>query len=284
MAVADTEPTAASDAIGLELGRALSAGKLNLPPLPGVATEVLSSTSGDQADAKRLAELIQRDQSLASHVMRVVNSPLFRGSIEVVSLQQAIARLGMERVRDIAFTASVSAVLLANSRYENLVRSAWKRSLTTGLWAKEVARSCRKNVELAYLAGLFHNVGTPLVVRFIEEYDEVISAERVDSLIEEFGKPAAQMLFIEWKLPASLSLVLERYQRWQEQSPPDDLALMTATAVLFASTLEACPDANEARAGLVGTAECEALNLYPEDVDALLERAESVRETMESMS
>lgn len=284
MAVADSETPAASDAISIDLKRALGAGKLSLPPLPGVATEVLSSTSGDQADAKRLAELIQQDQSLASHVMRVVNSPLFRGSIEVVSLQQAIARLGMERVRDIAFTASVSAVLLAQSRYENLVRSAWKCSLTTGLWAKEVARSCRKNVELAYLAGLFHNVGTPLVVRFIESYEETISADRVESLIEEFGMPAAQMLLVEWKLPAALPLVLERYQRWQAQNPPDDLALITATAVRFASALEACPDPDEVRAGLTGTAECEALNLYPEDVDALLDRAESVRETMESMS
>ena len=274
----------ASAALGAELERAIATASLSLPPLPGVATEVLASTSGDQADAKRLAALIQQDQSLASHVMRVVNSALFRGSVEVVSLQQAIARLGMERVRDIAFTAAVSAVLLEGSAYENIVRDAWKSSLATGLWAKEIARDTRKNVELAYMAGLFHNVGVPLVVRFVERRNEGCDNALLDQLIDRFGGAAASMLVEAWKLPTTLADVLANYRRWDSSTPPDDLCLMTAAAVLFADTLKACPDTEEALAGLVGSAECKALNLYPEEVSALLDRADAVQQTMESMA
>ena len=66
-------------------------GGLELPVLPAVAIEVLASSVDEQADAKRLAQLIQQDQSLASHVLRVVNAPVFRGTTEIVALQQAIA-------------------------------------------------------------------------------------------------------------------------------------------------------------------------------------------------
>lgn len=285
--MAAAQPEALSEAareLAAQLEHAIATESLELPPLPGVATEVLASASGEQADAKRLAALIQRDQSLASHVMRVVNSALFRGSVEVVSLQQAIARLGMERVRDIAFTAAVSAVLLEGSAFENIVRDAWRASLSTGLWAKEIARVTRKNVELAYLAGLFHNVGVPLVVRFVEKHGATVDHTTIDELIERFGPSAAAMLVTAWKLPANLADVLQRYQRWQEASPPDDLCLMTAAAVQFSSTLQACPDIEEASAGLVGSAECNALNFYPEEVAELLGRADDVRQTMESMA
>lgn len=90
----------------------LAAGELEVPLLPEVATEVLSSTLDDKVTAARLAELIQQDQALAAHLLRVVNAPAFRGSVQIVALQQAIARLGMERIREIALTISLKGTLV----------------------------------------------------------------------------------------------------------------------------------------------------------------------------
>ncbi len=99
-----------------QLGEEFAAGKIELPLLPTVATEVLSSSLDEHSDAARLAGLIQQDQSLATHVIRVVNSPAFRGAIEVVALQQAIARLGMERIREIALSASLKSCVFKKRR------------------------------------------------------------------------------------------------------------------------------------------------------------------------
>ncbi len=84
------------------LDREISQGEIELPLLPAVATKVLSSSVDERADATLLADLIRQDQGLATHVLRVVNSPGLRGTI-----QQAITRLGMERIREIAVSASV---------------------------------------------------------------------------------------------------------------------------------------------------------------------------------
>jgi HD-like signal output (HDOD) protein len=89
------DAAAALDALRGELDREA----LAMPLLPGVAAEVIASSVDEHSDAARLAELIRQDQSLASHVLRIVNSPAFRGASEIVALQQAIARLGMPRVR-----------------------------------------------------------------------------------------------------------------------------------------------------------------------------------------
>ena len=130
-----------------EIRTDLASGRLKLPVLPNVATEVLSSSLDDSSDAAKLAGLIQQDQSLASHVLRVVNSPAFRGSAEIVALQQAIARLGMVRIREIALTASLKNALSSKGSFQELMDRAWRLGLATGLWAKEVARATRRNVE-----------------------------------------------------------------------------------------------------------------------------------------
>ena len=82
----------AVDAVSASFSQELASRALEVPLLPNVAAEVLSSSLDDESNAARLAELIQQDQGLASHLLRVVNSPAFRGSAEIVALQQAIAR------------------------------------------------------------------------------------------------------------------------------------------------------------------------------------------------
>ena len=72
-------------------------GELKLPVLPAVAADVLACIDGDDCDAHSLAELIQRDPSLAANLLRVANSARFAPSEPIVSLNQAISRLGLGR-------------------------------------------------------------------------------------------------------------------------------------------------------------------------------------------
>ena len=52
-------------------------GKLDIPLLHDVAYQVLSATSSGDADAGRMADLIHRDQALATHVLRIANSAAY---------------------------------------------------------------------------------------------------------------------------------------------------------------------------------------------------------------
>ncbi len=131
--VATEIPSPDLAAIETKLRADIVARRLKLPVLPNVATEVLSSTLDDGADAQKLANLIQKDQSLATHVLRVANLPLFRGSSEIVALQQAIARLGMVRIREIALTASLKNALPCKGSFQLLMDEAWQLGLATGL-------------------------------------------------------------------------------------------------------------------------------------------------------
>ena len=78
-----------------ELSWRVAQGKVDLPLLPGVAMEVTNVAAQENADSRVIAELLRKDQAMAAHVLRVVSSPVYSGRTEIVSLQQAVARLGV---------------------------------------------------------------------------------------------------------------------------------------------------------------------------------------------
>jgi len=279
------------DEVALALKSEIEARSLEMPLLPTVAAEVLASTQDDQTDAVRLAELIQQDQALASHLLRFVNSPAFRGSSEIVTLQQAIARLGLERLRDIALSVSLKGSLFKSGPHDALLSDSWHQSLRTALWSKEVARAARKNVEVAYLCGLLNNVGLPLIVNRACELDPEIEEERMRAMIETFGRAAGIMLMEAWSLPSAVSLVIRFLGDFAEAQNAKDMVAITEAGVFLAQsqiTAGQAPVQDEdddelsVQQVLMHPA-LQHLNFYPDDVASLLLYAEAIDTAVEGM-
>ena len=278
---ADNEPADLA-ALRRLLAFALETRAFQLPPLPGVAAEVIASSVDDHADAARLAELIQTDQGLASHVLRVVNSPSMRAATEIVALRQAIARLGMNRIREIAIAASLAGALFKPTRYRSEARHAWRHGLCTGLWAKEVARACRKNTEMAYLCGLLHNIGTPVVLNALgQATSESLPARDMTSLLAEFGSRAGTLLAQEWKLPEMVTTTIRCVEAFDTAGAQIDAVAVVSTAVHMSASMLRGELSNESVAVLESTRH---LNLYPDDVAALLALRDTVSGALDALA
>ena len=85
----------------------VQAGTIELPLLPGVVAEILYLTSDDDSEASRIVALVHQDSALAGHVLRIANSPAYMARTPIVTLQQAITRLGMATLRDITLASSL---------------------------------------------------------------------------------------------------------------------------------------------------------------------------------
>lgn len=263
------------------LDREISQGEIELPLLPAVATKVLSSSVDERADATLLADLIRQDQGLATHVLRVVNSPGLRGTIEIVSLQQAITRLGMERIREIAVSASVKKTLFKKGAYLHVAQAAWKTALAASLWSKEVARACRKNVEIGYLCGLLHNIGVPVVLNHLDRIAPRLTASELTQLLDDEASRTGEMLVRKWQLPAAVATTIVRLGQLELAGEHTDAVAVAACGVSLAGWMfnEELDVEHAMQIPAV-----QYLNLYPEDVADILEKQEMVVITIESMS
>ncbi len=263
----------------------LADGVFTVPLLPHTASEVLASSLEEDSDAQRLADLIEKDQSLATQVLRVVNSPAFRGSAEIVALRQAIARLGMDRMREIALSVSVKGTVFKGGAHEAMLTSVWSQALSAGLWAKEIARRARKNVELAYLAGLLHTIGVPVLVNRAVELDASVTPAALETLLDTLTMEAGQAVVAAWHLPPIVGECMACAGAFEEADAPDLVAVNEAgqqVASHMADSETAAVDEEDVQEFL-GEDAFQHLNFYPDDVAELLALAGQIETTVESL-
>jgi putative nucleotidyltransferase with HDIG domain len=283
----DVTETATSD-LSRVFARLLAGRALELPPLPAVAAEVASLCQQDGTDAAKVSAMIHRDQAIASHVLRVANSAAYATQVPCASLQQAVGRLGLQLVTEIAMAVAVRGRMFANAAHADLLAALWRHSVMTGFFAKEVARVRRRNVETAFLCGLLHDVGKALLLggadAALGRDEPAPPAAQLLHAVDEQHLAAGELLAAEWRLPASIAAAIRWHHEPAAAGPFAELALTVQLADVLAhhcapSALAAQPTESELRlhAALV------PLNLYRDQLDALLrlkERALLVTEGM----
>jgi len=265
------------------LAERLESGALSLPLLPDVAREVALATSDPDADASRIAPLLRRDQALAGHVLRVANSPMYRPASPIVSLEQALARLGMDAVRRIAFAVACEAGVFRVPGREKEVRALFAHALAAAAFAQEIARARRWNVEEAFLAGLLHDVGQPVILQGLADIEQDtgrLDAEAADAISHELHGWVGEKLVLVWNLPARLAAVARYHHSPSDAADAARLAWIVALADVLAHHLR-----GEVGLGGIGVHPAAAeIGLYPDEVEAILERADAVRGLVEAMS
>ena len=280
--------TGASD-LSRVFARQIAAGQIELPPMPGTASEVMALCQSESTDAAKVSAVIHRDQTIASNVLRVANSAAYAGQVPCAGLQQAVSRLGMQLITEIAMAVAVRGRMFANKSCAELLAALWKHSILVGFYTKEIARLRRRNVEIAFLCGLLHDVGKAVLVNNV---DKVVGnaelglpmAELLDALDQQHVA-AGELLAKEWKLPDQVAEAIRCHHDIAAAGSFADMAMTVQLADAMAyhvlPSLLATP-LTEAQlrqhAVLVG------LNIYPDQLDALLklkERALMVAEGMQ---
>src|SRR3954468_104063 len=147
-----------------ELSWRVAQGKVDLPLLPGVAMEVTNVAAQENADSRVIAELLRKDQAMATHVLRVVSSPVYSGRTQIVSLQQAVARLGVQKIREISLAIAFRVGVFKLKGFEQEITALFQHSVAAAMFAQEIARVTRRNVEDAFMCGLLHDVGRPVIL------------------------------------------------------------------------------------------------------------------------
>ena len=257
----------------------IGAGQLVIPVLPAVASTVLGMIDDPDAEIARLAHTIQHDPAIAAHVMRIANSASLRGGAPIVSLQQAITRLGMRSIADIALAACMGPKLFNASRHGALLERIWSESLATALWSREIARTLRRNVEVAFLSGLMHQIGKPVLLQALQEMlpgqGEQLEESLLLALLERHAAAAGLAVATHWGLPEPVAETIAHLGDFSRSARAPDLVAMVsvARAIALQTLGEGMMDAQP----LMELPEMVEINLYLADARMLLEKADSVR-------
>lgn len=247
------------------VARALAEGQVELPALPRVAYEVSAAARDPNRGAADISRLLERDPTLCARVLRVANSAVFGTQAQVLSVRQAVARVGATEVATLAMTAAVQTALLDRGPHQAWLDRWWRRAFATALAAKEVARARKRAVDSAFLCGLLHRVGAPVVLRTLARRGPSLPDDALDRLVAAFELEAGRLLCAAWNLSAPVRAAVELAARDDE---PGEFAEQVHTVRLAVELVVRLAEKHDEDASaLHGHPSAVALNLYPEDLD-----------------
>ncbi len=151
---------ALQEILGSQELRALVGAIGALPPSPRIFTRLTTAMADPDADAKGIARIVEEDPAIAAKVLQFVNSSFFAPARRLTNLQDAVAYLGMERLKSLALSVEVFRDFGAVDRtLAKQIEQVQVRSLATAELGSRIVAD-RRLVEPTFLAGLLHDVGS----------------------------------------------------------------------------------------------------------------------------
>lgn len=151
----------------------------DLPSLPAVVTELLTSMQNEDVDLQSLCRKITLDQALTAKTLRLANSSFYGMASKVTTIQQAMSILGFRSIRTLLTACSVTGAFPAVAGGSFDFQTFWRHSVATAVAAQKLAPLLHVNPDTAFTAGLLHDIGVlVLATRFREPYDATLAYRR----------------------------------------------------------------------------------------------------------
>ncbi len=221
----DPQAPTAGDRLGQQLEQVvlkrLQDDKLVLPPMPSVAVKCLEIIQKSDFSMNKIADLMETDPILAARVMRTVNSAGMATKQPATNLQAAVTRLGQKNLRTVLLEASVGSVFESRDRrIADAAKAVWQHSVAVALLARDVGILLGLgDPEDAYLTGLLHDVGKPvLAILLLEAEKQVtirttkpwIGSEEWMKCLQRSHRSVGIALSKRWQLPTSVVNAIEQ--------------------------------------------------------------------------
>jgi len=193
----------------------------DLPSLPIIVMELLTSFEQPDANLSVLSEKVSHDQALAAKTLRLANSSFYGLSRKVTTIQQSITILGFDSIRALVIAAGATENFRFIKHPTFNFETFWLHSIGVAVCSKQLARLLNQNQNYAFVCGLLHDIGRlVLVTRFPLEYEAAIKyRDAVDCHMLEAEKEVlgvdhalvGRLLAESWKFPSIVQKAISNH-------------------------------------------------------------------------
>jgi HD-like signal output (HDOD) protein len=193
---------------------------IGIPPRPVILDRIVAEMRKSNPNFAHLAKLISADVSLASGLIKTVNSPYFGFRNRVRSVDEALLVLGLD-----VTSRAIAVICLRNSfPVTPTLERFWENSAQIAAlsgWLAQTLRLPRLRAADAYSYGLFRDVGIPIMFRRFPDYRLALAeanneATRSFTEIEQLYVPTDHavvgfVLAKDWWLPEEVGLAIRNH-------------------------------------------------------------------------
>lgn len=209
--------------------------EVRLPTAPAIAARILEAVRDDGDSYRSLAAVIATDPALAARLLSIANSALYALPHQVTRIEQAIAMLGLNLVKNIALSFAVVRGLESNGPSGFDFDRYLKRAVTGAVAAEMIGNQIGHPSEDLFASALLQDVGMLVFALMVpEDYAKVLEEEAASPdhlcVLEErrFGCDHQELgaeILARWGLPESLSEPIRHHHRLSPAPPSRQVAV-----------------------------------------------------------
>jgi len=225
------------------LTRRIEADQLVLPTMPAVALQVQAILDDEEAGMKEVAVALRKDPVLSARVLKMATSAAFASAGKKPTLDAALARLGAKVIKALLVEAAAQRLFVSrNAQINGQLHLLWEHSVAVGMLAREaMTMAGAPDADAAYLAGLLHDVGKPVMATILLELERQLtdvyqrnwigSGEWLE-VVGRVHRPVGVALAERWGLPEPIAACIkaDAYQPEEKASAPNAVCLANALA------------------------------------------------------
>ncbi len=210
----------------------------DLPTLPAIALEVNKMLEDLNTSIKDLSSTIEKDQSIASKILKLVNSAFFGLSTKVSSIPHAMTLLGFNTVRNAV--VSVSIVKAFKNRISSNdfdIKEFWKHSIAVAVISRHISILSKTGVpDDCFISGLLHDMGKLVIAQYFPElfFNALTSSIENNTTFYEAEKQHNPVdhariggyLAKKWRLPLHITDAVRYHHLMSKSAQDTDLLSM----------------------------------------------------------
>jgi HD-like signal output (HDOD) protein/FixJ family two-component response regulator len=170
-------------------------GNIELPVLPQIIDDVRKVMINQNSTIDDLAKAIENDSVISIRIIAGANSPFYRGSEKITTLEKAILRLGFRE------TGSIVNAITNKNLYDtkdpvlqSLMERQWMHSLASAYGSKIIAQRLQMGMaDYLFLLGLTHDIGMVLLLRYLDSSFFDGDSSKINEIY-----PVAQKIHVEF--------------------------------------------------------------------------------------
>lgn len=223
---------------------------IDLPSIPEVAHALIQSLNDENVSLQELRNLIVREPALSAKLLRLANSAHFGLPRGVGTVDDAIALVGIDKVRTLALAACL------NSSFPDLPgldrKTFWQTSMACAGYSQWLAEFLSINGQVAWLTGMMLRLGELLIVqadpKTLQEIEKLphipgVRWQREKRLVGFTEGQITAELARRWNFPMQMVQALQRCADPLEEQGFSRLGAILHLAGLLAEMPDAGADA-----------------------------------------
>jgi putative nucleotidyltransferase with HDIG domain len=132
----------------------------------------------------RIAEIIQSDPLMVARILHIAHSSFYNIPAGVTNLLQALNFLGMDIIKTLVLYVKIFSLKEVSNETQVMLKEVKTHSMNVAKYAKvimEKETKDKKLIELAYIAGLLHDIGKIVLLQFNEKMKSPEYAKNIHS-------------------------------------------------------------------------------------------------------